>query len=151
MKKKYYIDIQYSHKNYIPIKIKTIIFWAKLILKNLIKTAEITIKFVCPNEIIQLNYLYRKKNKITNILSFPSSISTYKKLNYHFLGDIIICTKILKIESKKIAQPFKKYLAFIIIHGILHLLGFNHIKKKEKTIMKNLENKLLIKLGFKLK
>lgn len=78
---------------------------------------ELSIALVGPKRIKELNKKYRKKDKVTDVLSF-----TYNKSS----GEIIICPQEVKKNSKKFNYTFKKELARVLIHGILHLLGYDH-------------------------
>ncbi|WP_253254734.1 rRNA maturation RNase YbeY [Buchnera aphidicola] len=93
-----------------------------------------------------LNLKYRGKNKSTNILSFPfnSFINTNKKL----LGDLVLCKKIIEKESLKYKKTLESRWAHMIIHGTLHLLGYDHKNKKEKNIMEKKENKIMLSLNY---
>ncbi|WP_367679791.1 rRNA maturation RNase YbeY [Buchnera aphidicola] len=107
----------------------------------------ITIRIVDSQEIKKLNFFYRNQKKPTNILSFPYNL--YLNSNNILLGDLVICSKIIKKEAKKQKKNIKGHWAHIFIHGVLHLLGYNHIKKKETKKMELLECTILKKLGFK--
>ncbi|WP_343152530.1 rRNA maturation RNase YbeY [Buchnera aphidicola] len=115
--------------------------------KNTKKKNFITIRIVDTKEIKQLNFMYRNKKKPTNILSFPYNI--HLNSNNILLGDLVICSKIIKEEAKKQKKTIKEHWAHIFIHGVLHLLGFDHINKKEAKKMESLECEILNKLGFK--
>ncbi|XRX42981.1 MAG: rRNA maturation RNase YbeY [Buchnera aphidicola (Tetraneura sorini)] len=128
-------------------KKKDFILWLKTIFKGE-QCIEITIRIVDKPEIHNLNYRYRKKNKPTNILSF-SYFNNKLKNKYYFLGDLIICSEIIEEESKIQKKSIHSHWAHIIIHGGLHLLGFNHIKYDDRQKMENIETKCLLSLGFK--
>ena len=100
------------------------------------------------DEMINLNYTYRNLNKTTNVLAFPASYPKDIKLKYPLLGDIIICPTVLLQESKELNLPLVSHWAHIVIHGVLHLLGYDHIKEDDKHIMQEIEIKLLESLGF---
>jgi len=91
--------------------------------------AELSIALVGQKKIRELNKKYRKKNKITDILSFT----------YNNLGEIVICPHEVKRNAKKFNLTFKKELTRALIHGILHLLGYNH--DRSKTAAKKMEKK----------
>ncbi|CAL4043432.1 Endoribonuclease YbeY [Buchnera aphidicola (Tetraneura ulmi)] len=139
------LQIVCMNRNSIP-KRKDFILWLKTIYKEK-KFIEITIRIVDKPEIHNLNYLYRKKNKPTNILSF-SYFNKNKKNKSCFLGDLIACTEIIEEEAKIQKKSINSHWAHIIIHGGLHLLGFNHLKYNERKKMENLETKCLLSLGF---
>ena len=89
---------------------------AEKILKKEKKVLEISITLVGPAEIKKLNKKYRKKDKITDVLSF----------SYDHSGDIIICPQQIKENASQFGVSFKKELTRVLVHGILHLLGYEH-------------------------
>ena len=95
-------------------------------------------------QIKKLNFFFRKKNKSTDILSFPfyvnKNFKKIKKINKKiYMGDIII--NIYKL-SKKNKENFEEDFNKLLIHGLLHLFGYNHKREKEYLLMNKLENKL---------
>ena len=89
----------------------------------------------------KLNKKFRNKNKHTNILSFPFHQKS-KKLKEIYLGDIIISFNYMNKSKNLSTYDFKEKVAKIFIHGFLHLLDFNHIKKKDYIKMFNQEKKI---------
>ena len=135
--------IKKYYKNYFP-TIREINKWLKLIM---LKNNEITIHTVDIFEMKKINFIYCNKNYPTNILSFPSKISQYN--NSLFLGDLIICPEIIKKESIIQKKLIKIHWAHIIIHGTLHLLGYNHYNIKQLNVMQKIEINTMKKLGYK--
>lgn len=91
--------------------------------------------------------MYRGQNKPTNILSF--SYHQFTKNNYQLLGDLVLCKKIIEIESLKYNKTLESHWAHITIHGTLHLLGYDHQNDEEAYIMENIENKIMLALNYK--
>ena len=89
-----------------------------------------------------LNNQYRKKNEPTNVLSF---LINDKPL----LGDIILCHSVIKKEALAQKKSIDDHYAHLIIHGYLHLIGFDHTKNDDALTMENKEIAVLKKLGFK--
>ena len=122
---------------------------------NFTKTSILISILLTNNENIRkLNIKYRNKNKSTNVLSFPFYKLKKTKLkntlscqNYLFLGDIVISFEKIFNESKK-KKIFSEYFLRILVHGILHLLGYNHELIKDKKIMRTLEKEILRKINF---
>lgn len=110
------------------------------------KNYELTIRIVDKDEIKNLNCKYRNKNNPTNVLSFNVDIPKEIKSNY--IGDVVICAEVIESEAIKQNKTFNSHFTHIIIHGVLHLLGYNHIEKTDKNKMEDLEVKLLKKIGF---
>ncbi len=110
---------------------------ARRILKKENKNGfSILIAFVSPEKIKNLNKQYRKKNKATDVLSFPYSDKEKFILpegKTKVLGEVIICPKEVEKNSRRYKTPFKKELFLILIHGILHLLGYDHEGNKREA------------------
>ena len=141
------IDIQHASTT-CPITDEMLTFWAKHTLNSHIKTAELTLRLVDKDEITQLNHQYRKQNKPTNVLAFPADIPKEVPMDYPLLGDVIICPDVLEQEHLDLEKPLIDHWALITIHGILHLLGYDHIDDEDAAIMQALEIKYLAELGF---
>ena len=128
-------------------KIKNISQLFNRILKNLpkkyiSKNKKILITILLSNnlKIKKLNKIFRKKNKATDILSFPIKKNINK--NFFYLGDIIISYEFMNRPKKINLKEFKKKVAKIFIHGFLHLKGYDHRKNRDFFIMQKEELKL---------
>lgn len=121
--------------------------WIKQVLTKSTQTTEITIRIVDAAESQALNKEYRHKNKPTNILSFP--FVAPPGITTNILGDLVICAPIVKQEAIEQHKKITAHYAHLTIHGVLHLLGFEHDTAKHAKIMENLEIQYLEKLGFK--
>ena len=95
-----------------------------------------------------LNSTYRKQNKVTNVLAFPSNLPKDIQLDVPLLGDVIICPSVLQAESESLNKPLQAHWAHIVIHGVLHLLGFDHVRDEDAPIMQAQEINILEELGF---
>lgn len=104
------------------------------------KSVEIAIIFVSPSQIKKLNYYWRKKNKITSTLSFPSQIAFLKIKD---LGEIFFCPQKIKQEAKKYKIKELDLYAKLLAHSLLHLYGFSHSSKVDSKKMIQLEKLLL--------
>ncbi|KTD60218.1 metal-dependent hydrolase [Legionella sainthelensi] len=144
----YYIDIQNATGEPLPISDDQLTRLALLTLRDYKKEAELTIRLVTSEEMIDLNHTYRKQNKTTNVLAFPCTLPPEVQLECSLLGDVIICPQVLFDESKQLNKTLESHWALIVIHGILHLLGYDHIKDDDAAIMQSIEIKLLTELGF---
>jgi len=107
---------------------------------------ELTVRIVEDAESQMLNHQYRDKNKPTNVLSFP--FQNPPGLTLPLLGDLVVCKNIVESEAISQSKTLTEHWAHMLIHGTLHLLGYDHIDPQEATIMESLETKLLIELGF---
>ena len=144
----YRIDIQHASQEKAPVSDEMLTTYAKQALTSHRATAELTLRLVDAPEITQLNQQYRKKNQPTNVLAFPVHHPKAVVLKYPLLGDVIICPTVLKEESILLKKPLIAHWAHIIVHGVLHLLGYDHINEEDAIIMQALEIKSLENLGF---
>lgn len=108
--------------------------------------AELTVRLVESDESQQLNNDYRGKNKSTNVLSFP--FQNPPGITLPLLGDLVICKQVVEKEAIEQNKSLDAHWAHMLIHGTLHLLGYDHIIEKEAVEMESLETKLVIELGF---
>ena len=117
------------------------------ILKKEKKQGDISIIFVGTKKIRDLNKKYRKQDEVTDVLSFSHGLVDAKFKDIFELGEIIICLIRVKKDAQELKSDFEKELKWVIIHGILHALGYDHeksekeakrMKKKEEYYLKNL-------------
>jgi len=106
---------------------------------------EISLSFVSDETIQRLNNQYRNKNKPTDVLSFSLQEGEFSYINPDILGDIVISADTAKIDAEKNSLSFEQEINFLIIHGLLHLLGYNHenTTKEEIKKMQKKEKELL--------
>lgn len=145
----FHIDIQ-NHLASIPVTEEQIQRWATCALKSQTNAAELSICIIDSQEMTKLNHQYRQKNQPTNVLSFPSDLpkDIIRQLEIPFVGDILICPEVLSHESQKQDKDLEFHWAHIVVHGVLHLLGFDHIEDKDAQIMQSLETKILQQLNY---
>lgn len=110
---------------------------------------EISVNLVGEAKIKNLNKKYRNKNTPTNVLSFPLSTDVLQKYGILPLGDIFICLPVAKKEAEEENINIEKKLAWLTVHGFLHLLGYDH-EKSEKAVkkMSALEKKILRNIAY---
>lgn len=142
----YHIDIQHACQFPHPIEDSMLTLWAETTLRALRPAGEITIRLVEPDEITQLNHRYRQKNKPTNVLAFPQQIPSIIPMDCPFLGDILICPQVMAEEASE--AYLQAHWAHIVIHGVLHLLGYDHILPADALLMEEQEIKLLAQFGY---
>ena len=97
-------------------------------------------------EIRQLNKQYRNKDEPTNVLSFP--MQSPADVDISLLGDIVLCAAIIKQEASVQAKPEASHWAHMVVHGMLHLQDFDHVKNEEAEDMEQMEIAILKRLGF---
>lgn len=144
----YLIDIQIATDAQISINEGQITDWAMHTLKSEVKGGEVTIRLADTDEITQLNNDYRKRNKPTNVLSFPANIPHTIELDTPLLGDIIICPDVVIQEAQDLNKSLESHFAHMVVHGVLHLLGYDHIEPKDADVMQAKEIKVLNTIGY---
>lgn len=120
--------------------------WARTAIGNSMDEAELTIRLVEIAESQQLNNMYRGKDKPTNVLSFP--FEAPDNIALPLLGDLVICVAVVEQEAIEQQKTLSAHWAHMVIHGCLHLLGYDHIIDEEAEEMESLETQLLEQLGF---
>tara|TARA_R110001583_G_scaffold10601_5_gene48652 strand:+ start:7690 stop:8166 length:477 start_codon:yes stop_codon:yes gene_type:complete len=108
--------------------------------------AELTVRIVDIEESQQLNHQYREKDKPTNVLSFP--FQNPPGITLPLLGDLVICKQVVEKEAIEQQKTLTSHWAHMLIHGTLHLLGYDHIDDDEAEEMESIETKLMIELGY---
>lgn len=138
-------------------KIENLFKLAGDILNENFENVEVFVNFVSEDEIKDLNLKHRKIDKVTDVLSFPNlDKKPNQKLSEFsseiiderlFLGDIIICKAQAKRQAKEYGHSLKREICFLALHGLLHLLGYDHIEKNDEKIMSAKANEILTKFG----
>ncbi len=106
----------------------------------------VSVNFVGENEIKELNKTFRNIDKVTDVLSFPmleikqpmklSAFESERDMDGSLnLGDIALCTERAKAQAKEYGNSYKRELAFLSLHGLLHLLGYDHIEQEDEKVM----------------
>lgn len=121
--------------------------WANMACEHLGDDKEVSIRIIDEEEMTHYNETFRKKSGPTNVLSFPDEREPFEPAS-NYLGDIAICAEVVEREAKQQQKSLDAHWAHMVIHGLLHLLGYDHIKPNEAEIMEKLEIQLLQKLGF---
>ncbi|GAA6130816.1 rRNA maturation RNase YbeY [Halopseudomonas sabulinigri] len=107
---------------------------------------ELTIRLVDVDEGRDLNHTWRGKDYATNVLSFPADLPP--ELDLPLLGDLVVCVPVVAREAQEQGKPLNAHWAHMVIHGCLHLLGYDHIDDAEADEMEALERDLLAQLGI---
>lgn len=108
--------------------------------------AELTVRIVDEAEIRELNRCYRGKDKPTNVLSFPAELPEHIQLP--LLGDLVVCAAVVNREAREQHKAPLHHWAHMIIHGCLHLLGYDHIEEHEAEQMEALEVEILATMNI---
>src|SRR5579883_645784 len=117
--------------------------WAKQALSEQLPAAEMTIRIVDAEEMTALNSTYRHKNGPTNVLSFPFEMPEHIPTTQTILGDIVICAEVVNREAQEQHKQPKAHWAHMIVHGVFHLLNYDHETDAEAAVMEALEVKTL--------
>jgi probable rRNA maturation factor len=120
--------------------------WVGTVLANHFETAQLTIRIVDEAESAELNERFLGKQGPTNVISFP--YEPIPGIPDNILGDIVICAPLVVKEADEQDKTILAHWAHLVIHGLLHLLGYDHQTDKEAEEMEKLEVKILKKLKF---
>ncbi|PAY02981.1 rRNA maturation RNase YbeY [Pseudoalteromonas sp. HM-SA03] len=120
--------------------------WAEHALTQFREEAELTIRIADEHESQELNSQYRGKDKPTNVLSFP--FDAPPGIELPLIGDLIICPQVVYQESIEQEKTFHDHFAHMVIHGCLHLLGFDHINEQDAVEMETIEKQILASLNI---
>lgn len=120
--------------------------WALAALAAHDRAAELTVRIVDEAEITALNRRYRGKDGPTNVLSFP--YEGFADVAGGLLGDVVICAPVVLAEAAQQGRPAAAHWAHLVIHGVLHLLGYDHQHAPDAERMEGRESELLAGLGF---
>ncbi len=127
---------------------------------NDVANITITVSFVNRDRIKELNNQYRKVDRQTDVLSFPMLDIVYPQTLNDFkeeylpdgslyIGDVVICPKVAKWQAKLYNHSKKREIGFLALHGLLHVLGFDHIESEDEKIMMETSDKILENIGLK--
>ena len=139
------IDVQYATDWPDVPDEKIIRQWVETALKDLDENAELTIRIVAEEEGTQLNEQWRKSKGPTNVLSFTHDGA--KEIAPYLLGDVVICAPVVDREAIEQNKNSHAHWAHMVVHGVLHLIGFDHINPEDAERMESLEIKILEKLN----
>jgi probable rRNA maturation factor len=120
--------------------------WLDVVLPQFQEESEVTIRLVDDAESHQLNMTYRGKDKSTNVLSFPFEAPPGMELP--LLGDLVICRQVVEKEAQEQQKELLAHWAHMVVHGSLHLLGYDHIVDEEAEEMESIEIEIMQSLGY---
>ncbi|TBU90090.1 rRNA maturation RNase YbeY [Stutzerimonas kirkiae] len=139
------LDLQNASTGHVPAA-SDFQAWCTLALRQRSADSELTIRLVDEEEGRELNNNWRHKDYATNVLSFPAEVPD-EYLDIPLLGDMVICVPVVEREAAEHGKVLAAHWAHLVIHGCLHLLGYDHIEEDEAEEMENLERQLLAELG----
>lgn len=142
-----FVDLQIATENIegLPTE-EQIVQWATAVVQPEGDKVEMTVRIVDEAESHELNLTYRGKDRPTNVLSFPFECPDEVELP--LLGDLVICRQVVEREAAEQEKPLMAHWAHMVVHGSLHLLGYDHIEDEEAEEMESLETQIMQGLGF---
>jgi len=120
--------------------------WANAAWQGAEDPADIVVRISGEEESHRLNLEYRGMDKPTNVLSFP--FDPVPEIEFHHVGDLVICAPIVASEAREQGKPVEAHWAHMVVHGVLHLQGFDHVRAHEADEMEALETLILTRLGY---
>jgi len=124
--------------------------WTEAVFDRTGRTGDLTLRIVSPEESRALNAQYRHRDAPTNVLSFPFELpqDIADALGAVYLGDLVICAQVVEQEAIDQRKPLLAHWAHMVVHGTLHLLGYDHLTDTQAREMEGLEIDILADLGF---
>lgn len=114
-----------------------------------LEKVEFNIIFVDSKTIHEINKTYRNVDRVTDVISFALEDNKTIELDHRLLGDIYICIEKAEEQAKEYGHSFLRELSFLTIHGLLHLLGYDHMEKSEEEIMFKKQDDILNEFGIR--
>jgi len=108
----------------------------------------VDVTLITDAEIQELNRTHRGIDKVTDVLSFPMPAETDRATGRVLLGDVLICENIAQKQAEEYGHSFERELAFLAVHGVLHLLGYDHETEPERAVMREREEYIMERLGL---
>ena len=143
----YQIDIEINSTSTTIPSAENIERWISAALKSdELTNAEVSVYIVDDLESQTLNKQYRGKDSATNVLSFPADIP--ESVGIPLLGDLVVCAPVVEREAQEQQKTLEAHWAHMLVHGTLHLLGYDHIEDDEADAMESLETHLITKMNF---
>jgi probable rRNA maturation factor len=143
-----HVDLQRTVRAWSPPRAQ-IAAWASGALGRRAVGREIGVRMVGPAESRRLNSRYRGRDRATNVLSFPvAQLPAAIHGAARPLGDLVICPQVLRAEAREQRKSLRAHWAHLVVHGALHLIGYDHERDADATRMERREIRVLRRLGF---
>ncbi len=139
-----FLDLQVAWEGPWPPR-RRLVRFARAALADMTGTVRLGVRIVAAAESAELNGHYRQKRGPTNVLSFPYGDSGGRT---RFLGDLVICGPVVEDEARSGAIRAEAHWAHMVIHGIMHLRGYDHVHDEDAAVMERLESRVMKDLGF---
>ncbi|GLS03961.1 endoribonuclease YbeY [Chitiniphilus shinanonensis] len=122
--------------------------WAEAALQAKVKQAEVTVRIVDAEEGRVLNRDYRGKDYATNVLTFTFEDDLPDIPGLPLLGDLVLCAPVVAAEAEAQGKPLAAHYCHLLVHGMLHLQGYDHLDDAEAEVMEALETQIVTTLGY---
>lgn len=145
------LDLQVAHPGAAVPTLAELRCWVGAALRRSRERAELTVRVVDEGESRALNGRFRGQDRPTNVLSFPFEVPPGIGADdpaHDLLGDLVICADLVRREAQEQGKPVAAHWAHLVVHGVLHLLDYDHTADDEATEMEALETAILGELGF---
>lgn len=140
------IEVQIASRAHGVPKVAQLQSWARAALFTAEGSPEVTVRIVDEAESAQLNRVYRHVSEPTNVLSFP--FESPEQVRLALLGDVVICAPVVEKEAREQNKALEAHWAHMVVHGILHLLGYDHQSESDAARMESEETRILQELGY---
>jgi probable rRNA maturation factor len=140
------VDVQYAVEGEDLPALAQLVAWAQAAWRDPDADAEAVIRVADEVESHRLNLEYRGKDNPTNVLSFP--YEPLPELDLHHVGDVVICAAVVRREAAEQHKSSEAHWAHMVVHGMLHLQGYDHENADDARLMETLETRILAGLGY---
>jgi len=140
------VDVQIASKMHVLPSVEQFVAWAGAALCGAEGDVELSVRIVDESEGSELNQAYRNIAEPTNVLAFPFEAPDHVPVP--LLGDVVICAPVVCREARNQNKPAEAHFAHMIVHGTLHLLGYDHQAEAQAARMESEERRVLAALGF---
>lgn len=140
------VAVQYAYRQGQLPTVQQISKWVNAALPDDYCDTELVVRIVDYAESAMLNKRYRGRNKPTNVLSFPFHVPSHVPVD--LLGDLAICAPLVECEAREQNKRCEAHWAHLMVHGVLHLLGYEHELDDDAAVMENQEIRILTSLGY---
>ena len=140
------VDVQYSATSEGVPGAEEIRAWARAAIAGRRADAELSVRVVDEAEITALNRTFRGRDQTTNVLSFP--LDEMPGVETPLLGDVVVCAPVVSREAGEQGKAERAHWAHMVVHGTLHLLGYDHVEPADAELMEQVEKDVLGSLGY---
>lgn len=140
------VDVQYAATDEGLPEPEEILSWVEAAVAGRRSNVELTVRVVDEAEIIALNRTFRGRDEPTNVLSFP--VGDLPGIQVPLLGDVVVCAPVVSRQASEQGKTARAHWAHMVVHGTLHLLGYDHVAPADAETMEQIEKAILDSLGY---